>query len=112
MALEPGQRAVAQLASQLAIYVGAPGYGELFAKLGFQALVNRARAGSRHAAFAGAIPLELITQIAAVGTPSEIATRIAAYHEAGADHVAVAPSTAEDPAGRGVLSAVAQEVAV
>ena len=111
VALEPGQRAVAQLASQLAIYVGAPGYGELFAKLGFQALVDRARAGSRRAELAGAIPLELITQIAAVGTPSEIATRIAAYHEAGGSHVAVAPSTAEDPAGRGVLSAVAQEVA-
>ena len=106
VALEPGKRAVAQLASQLAIYVGAPGYGELFAKLGFEALVDRARAGGRRAELAAAIPLELITHIAAVGTPSEIAKRIAAYHDAGADHVAVAPSTAEDPAGRGVLSAV------
>ena len=42
----PESGAVAQLASQFAIYVGAPGYGELFAKLGFEALVDRARAGA------------------------------------------------------------------
>ena len=34
-ALEPGPPARAQLAAQLAIYLGAPGYGELFASLGF-----------------------------------------------------------------------------
>ena len=42
----------------------------------------------------------------AVGSGAEIAARIAAYHEAGADHVAVVPSTAEDPAGRGLLEAL------
>lgn len=110
VALEPGERAVAQLASQLAIYVGAPGYGELFATLGFEALVDRARTGGRRADLAAAVPLELITQIAAVGTPSEIAARIGAYYQAGADHVAVAPSTAEDPAGRGVLRALGREL--
>src|SRR2546421_8799664 len=31
-ALEPGPPALAQLAGQLAIYVGVPGYGELFAR--------------------------------------------------------------------------------
>lgn len=53
-ALTPGAAAQAQLAGQLAAYLGAPGYGELFAQLGF------------------------------------------------------APSTAEDPAGRRVLEALAR----
>jgi alkanesulfonate monooxygenase SsuD/methylene tetrahydromethanopterin reductase-like flavin-dependent oxidoreductase (luciferase family) len=55
----------------------------------------------------GPIPLELSAQVAAVGSAAEVAARIAAYHDAGADHVGVVPSTAEDPAGRGVLGALA-----
>jgi alkanesulfonate monooxygenase SsuD/methylene tetrahydromethanopterin reductase-like flavin-dependent oxidoreductase (luciferase family) len=57
----------------------------------------------------GAIPLELSAQVAAVGSAAEVAARIAAYHDAGADHVGVVPSTAEDPAGRGVLGALARQ---
>ena len=45
-------------------------------------------------------------------TPAEVATRIAAYHDAGADHVALVPSTAEDPAGRGALGALARQAVV
>jgi probable F420-dependent oxidoreductase len=106
VALEPGERALTQLAGQLAMYLGAPGYGELFAQLGFNSLVARARAGTSRSELAGAIPPDLITRIAAVGTSGEVAARIAAYHDAGADHVALVPSTAEDPAGRGVLEAL------
>jgi probable F420-dependent oxidoreductase len=105
-ALTPGKVARAQLAGQLAIYLGAPGYGELFAELGFGALVDRARGGARRAELVDAIPLELTARVAAVGSAAEVATRIAEYHEAGADHVAVVPSTAEDAAGRGVLKAL------
>lgn len=105
-ALDPGEQALAQLATQLASYLGAPGYGELFARLGFQTLVDRARAGVRRTELAASVPLELISQIAAVGGEGEIAARIAAYHEAGADHVAVAPATAEDPAGQRLLGAL------
>jgi len=94
-AIDPGPGAVAQLAGQLAVYLGAPGYGELFAKLGFGALVDRARAGERRAELAGAIPYELLQSIGAVGTRDEVEGRIAAYHRAGADHVALVPSTAE-----------------
>jgi probable F420-dependent oxidoreductase len=106
-ALDPGEPARAQLAGQLAVYLGAPGYGELFAELGFGALVDRARAGARRAELAAAIPLELAEQVAAVGNASEVAARISEYFEAGADHVAIVPSTAEDPGGRGVLQALA-----
>jgi probable F420-dependent oxidoreductase len=110
VALDPGERALAQLAGQLAIYLGAPGYGELFAGLGFGGLVDRARAGATRAELADQVPRQLVTQIAAVGTGAEIAARIADYHASGADHVAVVPATAEDPGGRGALEALAPRV--
>ena len=49
---------------------------------------------------AAAIPLELAEQLAALGTPDQVADRIRAYLHAGADTVAVIPVTAEDPGGR------------
>lgn len=110
-ALDPGEAARAQLAGQLAIYLGAPGYGELFSELGFGELVDLARGGARRSELVAAIPLELTEHVAAVGTAAEVAARIAAYHDAGADHVGVVPSTAEDPAGRGVVEALAQRAA-
>jgi probable F420-dependent oxidoreductase len=110
VALDPGERGRAQLAGQLAAYLGAPGYGELFAELGFGELVARARAGARRADLAGDVPPELAERVGAVGSAIEIATRVAAYHDAGADHVGLVPSTAEDPAGRGVLAAIAGQV--
>jgi probable F420-dependent oxidoreductase len=107
VALDAGEPGLLQLAGQLAAYIGAPGYGEMFAELGYGALVDQARAGgARRAELAGAIPVELIGQVAAVGSTVDIAARIAAYHRAGADHVAVAPSTAEDPAARSTLEAL------
>ena len=46
-------------------------------------------------------------QICLAGSTERIAASLRAYHEAGADCVAVVPSTAEDPGGRAVLTAVA-----
>ena len=108
-ALEPGEPAMAQLAGQLAIYLGAPGYGELFAKLGFRDLVERARAGARRAELAAAIPFALLSEVAAVGSLSEVKDRIAEYHDAGADHVAVVPTTAVDHAGRRLFEALSRQ---
>jgi probable F420-dependent oxidoreductase len=108
-ALNPGKLAEAQLAGQLAVYLGAPGYGELFTALGFGELVERARAGARRAELVAAIPLELAARVTAIGSAREIAARIAAYHDAGADHVGVVPSTAEDPAGVGLQGALARQ---
>jgi probable F420-dependent oxidoreductase len=107
VALNPGERSRAQSAGQLAVYLAPPGYGELFAELGFGELVERARGGVRRAELADAIPLELLAMIGAIGSADQIAARIAAYRDAGADHLAVVPSTAEDPAGQRVLRAVA-----
>jgi probable F420-dependent oxidoreductase len=107
VAVDPGEEARRQLASQLTVYLAPPGYGEMFSRLGFSALVERARGGTRRAELAEGVPSELLEQVCAVGSPSEVAARISAYHDAGAAVVGVVPSTAEDPGGRRALSAVA-----
>jgi probable F420-dependent oxidoreductase len=107
VAVRPGEAALRQLAGQLAIYLAPPGYGEMFCELGFAEFVERARSGARRSELAAAIPLELADQLAAVGTPEQVAARLRAYLEAGADTVAVIPVTAEDPAGRAALQCAA-----
>jgi probable F420-dependent oxidoreductase len=106
VALDPGEAAHAQLAAQLAVYLAPPGYGELFTELGFAGLVGRARSGARRSELASAIPAELLGHVCALGSQADVAARIAEYHAAGADTVAVVPSTAEDPGGRAVLGAL------
>jgi hypothetical protein len=89
--------------STLATAIGyrTPGLG---LKVG--ALVQRARDGAGRLELARAIPKELLEQVCALGSPDRLTQRIDAYHDAGADTVAVVPSTAEDPGGRAVLGAV------
>lgn len=107
VAVRPGEAALRQLANQLAVYLAPPGYGEMFCELGFADLVERARSGARRSELATTIPLELAEQLAAVGTPEQVAARLRAYRQAGADTVAVIPLTAEDPAGRTALRCAA-----
>ena len=107
VAVQPGEAALRQLASQLAVYLAPPGYGEMFCELGFPDLVERARGGARRADLAAAIPFELARQLAALGTPDQVGERIRAYLDAGADTVAVIPVTADDPAGRNALNCAA-----
>jgi probable F420-dependent oxidoreductase len=109
VALRPGDAALAQLAGQLAVYLHPPGYGEMFTRLGFGDLVQRARAGTSRSELAAAAPVELLDQVCALGSADVIAARLRAYRTAGADSVAVVPSTAEDPGGRATLSAVSRE---
>jgi probable F420-dependent oxidoreductase len=108
VALDPGDGARAQLAGQLAAYLTPPGYGDMFSRLGFEALVQRARDGARRSELARDIPYELLDRVCAIGSDEEVAAGIAAYHEAGADIVGVVPSTAEDPAGSSVLRALSE----
>ena len=107
VALNPGDAARVQLAAQLAIYLAPPGYGEMFSELGFFDLVHRAREGAHRSELASAVPVELLDQVCALGSADDIAVRLAAYHQAGADSVAIVPSTAEDPGGRAALCAAA-----
>jgi probable F420-dependent oxidoreductase len=109
VALDPGAAAHGQLAAQLAVYLAPPGYGEMFSGLGFENLVLKARGGATRRELASAIPVELIDTVGALGSAGRIAERLRAYHESGADCVAVVPSTAEDPGGRATLAALNQE---
>jgi probable F420-dependent oxidoreductase len=103
--LDPGEAALAQLASQLTVYLAPPGYGEMFSELGFAELVQRARDGERRSELARLVTPELLGHVCALGSRERVAARIRAYHDAGADTVAVVPSTAEDPGGRATLRA-------
>lgn len=107
-AVNPGPAALQQVAGQVAVYLAPPGYGEMFIDLGFGDLVARARSGTRRAELAAAIPFEMARQLGAFGTADEVAARLQAYLDAGADTVAVVPVTADDPAGRAVLACAAQ----
>ncbi|MFC0104952.1 LLM class F420-dependent oxidoreductase [Kibdelosporangium aridum] len=105
-AINPGAASYHQLASQLVVYLKPPGYGEMFGELGYGELVERARAGESYAKLAHDLPAELLARVCAIGTADQIRDRIAKYHRAGADHVAIVPCTAEDPAGSSVLTAL------
>ncbi|WP_394618456.1 LLM class F420-dependent oxidoreductase [Lentzea sp. JNUCC 0626] len=106
-ALDPGPDTLRQLRSQLAVYLAPPGYGEMFTALGHGDLVDQARSGKPRPELADAIPRELMTQVGAIGSAREIAERVAEYHDKGADHVGLVPATAEDPAGRRLLTTLA-----
>jgi probable F420-dependent oxidoreductase len=107
-AMQPGEAALRQAANQLALYLGPPGYGEMFTELGFADLVKHARGGARRSELAAAVPFELAERLGAFGSPEQVAARLRAYLHAGADTVAVVPVTAEDPAGRAVLRCAAE----
>lgn len=106
VALDPGAATVAQMSSQIAVYLRPPGYGEMFTELGFGSLVDRARANTRRSELAEDITVELLSRVCAIGSSDEIQTRLAAYRAAGASHIGVVPATAEDPAGQRVLAAL------
>jgi probable F420-dependent oxidoreductase len=109
-ALDPGAATLAQMAAQIAVYLRPPGYGEMFTELGFGALVDRARARTRRSELAAEIPDELLRQVCAIGSESEIRARLASYRAAGARRIGVVPATAEDPAGQRVLAALSPRV--
>jgi alkanesulfonate monooxygenase SsuD/methylene tetrahydromethanopterin reductase-like flavin-dependent oxidoreductase (luciferase family) len=94
------------MAAQVAVYLRPPGYGEMFTELGFGSLVDRAREGARRSELAPKITAELLGQVCAVGSEGEIRARLASYRDAGATSIGIAPTTAEDPAGRRMLAAL------
>ncbi len=105
--LEPGAAALAELRAQLVLYVGQPGYGEMFADAGHGAVVDFARSGAHPRAVAEAITRELIETVCMSGSAADVAARLDAYRSAGADEVAIVPVTAEDAGGARILAAIA-----
>jgi probable F420-dependent oxidoreductase len=107
VAQDPGPAALAQIGAQAAVYLRPPGYGEMFAELGYGDLVARARAGARRSELAREISIELLHQVCAVGSEREVRARLESYRAAGARTIGIVPATAEDPAGRRVLATLA-----
>jgi probable F420-dependent oxidoreductase len=102
-ALEPGEATRRQVSGQVAHYLAAPGYADMFTAAGFGELVAAAREGMPVPELAGRVPAELLASVALYGSRVDIAERLERYRSAGVD-VAFVPSTAEDPAGEQVLS--------
>ena len=106
-ALDPGPETYRQLAQQVAAYLGAPGYGDMFSEAGFGDVVERARAGESARALAGDVPSGLLDAVGMLGDVSAVQRRVAEFREAGADVIALVPATAEDPGGERLLTALA-----
>jgi probable F420-dependent oxidoreductase len=102
-ALEPGEATRRQVSGQVAHYLAAPGYADMFTAAGFGDLVATARDGMPVPELARRVPVELLASVALYGSRVDIAERLQHYRSAGVD-VAFVPSTAEDPAGERVLS--------
>ena len=102
-ALEPGEATRRQVSGQVAHYLAAPGYADMFVAAGFGDLVAIAREGMPVSELAGRVPVELLSSVALYGSRVDIDERIERYRSAGVD-LAFVPPTAEDPAGERVLS--------
>lgn len=98
-AVDPSSATLDQVKRAVVPYLAAPGYGEMFIQAGFDELVAEARAGAHPRELLGAVPLELVECIAAIGSPDHVSARLDAYRAAGVDDIAIVPATAGDPAG-------------
>jgi probable F420-dependent oxidoreductase len=105
-ALDPRPEDRAAFKRDLAIYLGAPGYGERFSELGSGELVAAVRDGLGLEEAAARIPDELPEAIGAFGDIATVGARVGEYVAAGADTVVLQPVTYGDPGGRRVLSAL------
>lgn len=107
-AVEPGPAEIAQIRSAVVGYLGAPGYGEMFAEAGYTELVDMARSGVHPRDLIGAIPDDFEQCVGLVGSKSDIASLLADYDKAGLDTVCVVPVTATGDHGRRALGVVAE----
>ena len=106
-AIDPTDEAFAQMRRGLAMYLGVPGYAEMFEAAGFGELVAFARTGPRPSELLPRVPEELCAAVGLVGTREEAEARAQAYRDAGVDELCIVPVTAGDPAGRRTLEAFA-----
>lgn len=84
-ALDPGDEARRQLLRELRVYLAAPAYATMFRRAGLTDEEGIAAA------------------VSALGSAAGIRERVAEYHAAGANTVALVPVTAEDPGGARLL---------
>lgn len=104
--LEPSAEAMAGLRRQLALYLAAPGYGEMLARAGFGDLVDEARFGAPVSELARRMPADLPMVVGAIGSAADVRAALERYEAAGAETVALVPMTWDDPAGERLFAAV------
>jgi probable F420-dependent oxidoreductase len=104
--LDPSREALAAVRRQLAFYLAAPGYADMFRTAGHEDLVDAAVAGTPVGRLAEAIPDALIEAVAAVGSTADVLAGIDRFQTAGAAHVALVPMTWDDPAGARLFALV------
>jgi probable F420-dependent oxidoreductase len=107
-AVDPGPDEVAQIRSAIVGYLGAPGYGEMFADAGYAGLVDMARSGVHPRDLIGAIPDGFERCVGLVGSKSDIASLLDDYAQAGLETVCVVPVTAAGDHGQRALGTVAE----
>jgi probable F420-dependent oxidoreductase len=106
--VDPDAAAWQQIARQLVVYVGAPGYAEMFAEAGFDGIVTLARSGAHPREVAAALPRELAEAVGAIGDAAAVRAGLDEYAKAGANELGVVPVTAGDPGGRRLLEELAR----
>jgi probable F420-dependent oxidoreductase len=102
-ALDPGPSTRREVAAQVAHYLAAPGYSDMFRSAGFGDLVGRALDRQPLRELAATVPDALLAEVAMYGSRRDVIAAYERYTTAGIE-VAVVPATAEDPAGAAVLS--------
>jgi probable F420-dependent oxidoreductase len=95
------------LARGLVAYLGAPGYGEMFAAAGYDDLVALARTRPHPGQLAERLPDGLIEQVGLIGTMAEVSERLADYEAAGLAEVALVVPPLDAPSGLRTLRALA-----
>lgn len=88
-------------------YLGAPGYGEMFADDGFGDLVEYARSGAHPKQIAERIPDDLLDRVALVGTEADVRSRLDEYAAAGVREIGLVVPPLDLPSGRRTLEALA-----
>ena len=106
-AVDPVPAAYDQLRYALVAYLAAPGYGEMFERLGGGDAVAAARAGAHPRDLYSLITEQMIETIAMLGDEATIGRRLREYGDAGADEVCLVPVTAGDDGAERTLTALA-----
>lgn len=103
--VEPAEDAWQQVRRQLALYLAAPGYGEVLTRAGWGGLVNDARAGRPLSDLATAMTTDELARVTALGSRHDVEVVLDSYERTGAE-VMVVPVTAGDPGGARTLRAL------
>lgn len=106
-AIDPTEEERRWLSRGFVGYLGAPGYGEMFAEAGFGELVEFARTRPNPKELFARMPDDLIDQVALVGDEATVRERMTEYAAAGIEEICVVPPAPDLPSSHRTLEALA-----